>query len=299
MEIFICEYCKKEFKSIYSLAAHKGHCKLIPNKLQRDYVTPGVKGRKTRLQNIQKKIKEGDENIIYRQVKESIKCNCKKCGKEYYITTTRYLFDKGKYNHYCSISCRNSHGKHSQNTKEKISQSLKTSEKVEAIKKQALFNRLHKIFYCKECGKRFCMDNNRNITSKIYCSKECKHNYLSKHTGGYRIGSGHGKQGWYKGIHCDSSWELAFVIYCFDKGFNIERCKEGRKYIYNGIEHTYFPDFIVNGQIVEIKGYSTEQWKSKEIQNPDIKVIYKDEIKKYLDYVINRYGGDFIKMYEK
>jgi hypothetical protein len=43
---FICEYCKKGFKSIYSLAAHKGHCKLIPNKSQRDYVTPAIKGEK-------------------------------------------------------------------------------------------------------------------------------------------------------------------------------------------------------------------------------------------------------------
>lgn len=30
--------------------------------------------------------------------------------------------------------------------------------------------------------------------------------------GGLRVGSGRGKKGWYKGIHCDSSWELAFVV---------------------------------------------------------------------------------------
>ena len=32
--------------------------------------------------------------------------------------------------------------------------------------------------------------------------------------GGYKPGSGRGKQGWYKGYWCDSSWELAFVMYC-------------------------------------------------------------------------------------
>ena len=31
--------------------------------------------------------------------------------------------------------------------------------------------------------------------------------------GGYRKGSGRRKKGWYKGFWCDSSWELAWVIY--------------------------------------------------------------------------------------
>jgi len=98
----------------------------------------------------------------------------------------------------------------------------------------------------------------RNIRGRTYCSKECKHKYLSAHTGGYREGSGRGKQGWYKGIHCDSSWELAFLVYYKDHNLNIERCKEKRSYIWNNEVHSYYPDFITDGGIIEIKGYSTD-----------------------------------------
>ena len=41
--------------------------------------------------------------------------------------------------------------------------------------------------------------------------------------GGYRQGSGRGKKGWYKGFFCDSSWELAYVIYCLDHNIDIKR----------------------------------------------------------------------------
>ena len=75
--------------------------------------------------------------------------------------------------------------------------------------------------------------------------------------GGYRKGSGRGKQGWYKGIYCDSSWELAFLVYYLDHNMNIKRCEERREYFYNNEKHTYIPDFITDEGIVEIKGYKT------------------------------------------
>ena len=116
--------------------------------------------------------------------------------------------------------------------------------------------------------------------------------------GGYRKGSGRGKSGWYKDIYCDSSWELAFVIYHLDNRMNIKRCKEHRKYIYKNKEHTYIPDFVTDFGIIEIKGYKTEQWMIKEQSNPDIKVLYKEDIQFYMDYVIKKYGNDYIKLYD-
>lgn len=83
-----------------------------------------------------------------------------------------------------------------------------------------------------------------------------------------------------------------------DHNLYIERCKVKRTYIWNNEEHSYYPDFITNEGIIEIKGYSTDQWKSKEEQNPDVMVLYKDDMKLYLDYVINTYGTDFIKLYD-
>lgn len=117
--------------------------------------------------------------------------------------------------------------------------------------------------------------------------------------GGLRRGSGKGKKGWYKGIFCDSSWELAFVIWNLDNNKNINRCTERRKYIYNGEEHIYIPDFVIDNNLYEIKGYITKQWLAKHEYNKDIKVLYFEDIKPYLDYVISKYGEDFTKLYDK
>ena len=42
-------------------------------------------------------------------------------------------------------------------------------------------------------------------------------------SGGLRHGSGKGKKGWYKGIFCDSTYELVFVIYYKDHEIPIKR----------------------------------------------------------------------------
>lgn len=62
------------------------------------------------------------------------------------------------------------------------------------------------------------------------------------------------KHGWYKGIYCDSSWELAFLVYHLEHNLNIKRCTERRKYIFNNEIHIYTPDFITDEGIIEIKG---------------------------------------------
>lgn len=86
---------------------------------------------------------------------------------------------------------------------------------------------------------------------------------------------------------------MAFVCYYIEHNFNIERCKEKRKYIFENKEHFYFPDFITDEGIIEIKGWKSNQWEAKQQQNPDIKTLYGKEIKPYLDYVINKYGNNF------
>lgn len=116
--------------------------------------------------------------------------------------------------------------------------------------------------------------------------------------GGYRHGSGRGKKGWYHGIFCDSSWELAFLIYHIEHDIKIERCTQQRKYTFNNKPKQYNPDFIVNNQIIEIKGYDSEQWQSKMEANPDIIVIYEKDMKPYLEYAISKYGKNFINLYE-
>lgn len=132
--------------------------------------------------------------------------------------------------------------------------------------------------------------------TKKKISETCKKNKCS---GGYRQGSGRGKKGTYKGYYCDSSWELAYVIYNLDHNIKFERNEKLFPYEFNGEQHKYKPDFIENGIYVEIKGYFTEQVKAKEFAFPyQLKYIDKESIKPYLSYVEDKYGKDFIRLYE-
>ena len=117
-------------------------------------------------------------------------------------------------------------------------------------------------------------------------------------TGGYIKGSGRGKKGWYKGIFCDSSWELAYVIYCLDHNIDIQRNTQKRKYEYLGRIKNYIPDFIVSGELTEIKGFSSQEWLAKIVSNPDVRVLYEKDLDFVFEYVIDKYGKDFIKLYE-
>lgn len=121
----------------------------------------------------------------------------------------------------------------------------------------------------------------------------------SKNNGGLRLGSGRGKSGWYKGFYCRSSWELAFVIFHLDHSSNIAPCREVRYYTWKGRVRKYYPDFVLNGQVIEIKGYITDQWRQKHLENPDIVLMTRNELSGVIDYVINKYGRDFVVLYEE
>ncbi len=117
--------------------------------------------------------------------------------------------------------------------------------------------------------------------------------------GGFRMRSGRGKKGWYKGYYCSSSWELAWVIYSLEHGVHFTRNTEGFEYEFNGKKKKYYPDFITRDSYVEIKGYDSPQWESKKKQfTHSLKIIDKKEITQYIDYVIGKYGKDYIKLYE-
>ncbi len=119
-----------------------------------------------------------------------------------------------------------------------------------------------------------------------------------RNLGGYVEGSGRGKKGRYKGIWCDSSWELAYLIYCEDHGITAERCTETFEYRFKEKVRKYNPDFIVDGKYVELKGYKTKQWEQKLKQFPHcIEVLYEAEMKPILDYVQSKYKN-FLSLYD-
>lgn len=232
-------------------------------------------------------------------MKITIKQICPRCGKEFEIEIEESLFQKGKYRKFCSRSCANARV-HSEETKRKTSASIKNYYTTHPS--ILPFNTQYKTYICKYCGKEFTMKDNRNTTGRQYCSQKCKDTWLKGNLysklGGYRDSSGRGKSGWYKGIYCSSTWELAFVIYHLDNGLRIERCNEKRKYIYEDIEHTYYPDFVTDEGIIEIKGYNTKQWQAKHKYNPDIKVLFERDIKPYINYVHQKYTCNLTELYD-
>ena len=129
--------------------------------------------------------------------------------------------------------------------------------------------------------------------SKFNCPKINK----SK-MGGLRKGAGRGNSGWYKGYWCDSSWELAWVMYHIDSQIEFTRNTAPYKYIFNDRTFNFFPDFIIDGQLIEIKGYLDDKNRAKIQSVSGLKLILKEDIKPYIEYAERKYGKDFTKQYE-
>lgn len=209
---------------------------------------------------------------------------------------------------FCSRSCANKRVV-SAETKIKIGTKLKLSDKrkeednrrkLESINRYAANPNL-----CHYCGHPMPFEN-RNLK---YCSEKCRKEGKSStafkklhRADTSRHWRGHFKWGTYKGFWCDSSWELAFVMYCLDHEIDIVQNHDSFIYKYDNGTHKYTPDFIVDGTYVEIKGYFTPKDKQKIQQFPErlhIRLITRQEIKKYLTYVESVYGKQFFNLYDK
>lgn len=289
--MYKCPYCNKEYENRQSYAAHISMCKYNPNTHRRGMNI-----------NVSKEKKDIRKEYI---------CTCQKCRKEYTVVVTPRQFETGRYRKYCSLSCANSHIK-SKEERNKIANSLKNSDKfysslltrkppITGAERKPYSGR--KTYKCKQCGKEFNLYTTlRDIKGRLYCSEKCKNEFLvSCKLGGFREGSVKSyKSGWYKNIHCDSSWELAFVLWNIDHGNTIERFKECRYYIKNNVSKKYYPDFIVNNKdIYEIKGIKSEESQLKQKYNTDVIFLYKEDMLPYLEYVVSTYGKNFTYLYDK
>ena len=156
---------------------------------------------------------------------------------------------------------------------------------------------------CPICKKVFETTTSQN---KCYCSRKCKNKwivntgyYKNKGRGGFRPNSGTSKKGWYKGYFCGSSWELAWLIYQLDHNILVKRNKEGFNYNFKGKIKKYYPDFIVNDEYIEIKNYETDQVIEKTKQFPyKLKLLYKKDLMDIFNYVEQKYGKNYINLYE-
>lgn len=108
--------------------------------------------------------------------------------------------------------------------------------------------------------------------------------------------SGRGKKGKYQGFFFASSWELAFIIYCIEHDIHFVRNWKKFEYINDaGCKKNYVPDFIVNDVYIEIKGYITKNVLLKKEQFPyDLQIYDLTKMKEILNYVIQKYGKNFV-----
>lgn len=105
----------------------------------------------------------------------------------------------------------------------------------------------------------------------------------------------------------DSSWEVAFYIYLKDHNIRFEYHTEKFEYYWNNKKHYYFPDFKVFNTFVEIKSkflyekMLTENTKDAAkydcMKKHNVKIFLNCD--KYLAYVKNKYGDNFIKTLNK
>lgn len=120
----------------------------------------------------------------------------------------------------------------------------------------------------------------------------------------------------YNGILFHSRPEIIFYIYCKDHNINCEyNTTFFIEYTYNNKKHRYYPDFIVNGKFVEIKG---DHFFNKDgtMKNPwdkndnlikakyncmiknNIKIVKISEMTKYNMYVKKTYGNHYLEQFK-
>lgn len=173
-----------------------------------------------------------------------------------------------------------------------------------------------KTYCCKFCGKewlttksglgkheRYCKSNPNAVSCIGHSVSEETKKKLREKCGGYRKNAGRGRRGYYKGLYCMSSWELAWVVYQLEHDKQVEQCKEKFEYMMNGEIHHYTPDFKIGDIYFEIKNWHRPDTDFKISAFPKEKTLILIEGKqneKYISYVTEKYGKNFTDvLYER
>lgn len=211
---------------------------------------------------------------------------CKLCNK---VFTKKY--SKSSSGKFCSRHCAAKYSANINRMKIKEKLSIYNKKRLEIVK-QKYYNNPK---LCPICNKIIDYEHKYNKTCSLDCSRKLAvKNNPHINDGGYRKGSSRGHSGNYKGIHCDSTYELAYVIYCLDHNINISRCNEVFEYKLNGKIHKYHPDFIVDGIIIEIKNYYRKENDIKlNAITKEKKILYYEDLIPCFKYVAKAYNKKF------
>lgn len=149
----------------------------------------------------------------------------------------------------------------------------------------------------KESQRRTGKPNNISLQARV----KLRELALTNGLGGYQPTGGRGKKGWYRGYWCDSSWELAWVIYHLDHGVSFIKNTKKFPYVFEEKQRNYIPDFYRADldSFIEVKGYRSVQFDAKVSCFPKtLIVLYENDMDPILGYVVERYGLDFVSLYE-
>jgi hypothetical protein len=113
----------------------------------------------------------------------------------------------------------------------------------------------------------------------------------------------------------DSSTELYFFIYQKENGADIKRANICLDYVFDKKIHHYYPDFMVNDKLIEIKGsqflkkdgtwknpYNSKGDKLLEAKhqcaiNSGVKILYSEDCKIFETWVKEKYSSNYIKQF--
>lgn len=89
-------------------------------------------------------------------------------------------------------------------------------------------------------------------------------------------------------------------MFHLDHGIPFERNRERFEYQWQGEKHRYLPDFrMADGRLVEIKAWLDDKGRAKLEACPGIQVVMKKDMEPFLRYAVEKYGKDFVRLYEK
>lgn len=307
--MIICPICNKEMKCINNshLKIHKLNMKMFKS-LYPNYETETEEVKKKNIENRKKGVIARIASVKL-QAKERLerkkeefkllnKC-CKECDKP-------LLYNSEVSTNFCNHSCAAKY-----NNKNRIvlfTQEGKQKQRLNGFKMLENFVEYQKIRakaqvfnkVCEICKNNFEVGVAKKLNKT--CSLECKKLLHSQVN--HRENNTYGKSGYYQGIYCASSWELAFLIYNKDLGNDIKRCDLTFNYVMKEIQHTYFPDFIMDNIIYEVKGRELEdvEFKTQAVINKGykIEVVRKKEITPIIKAIKQKYNvKDITTLYDE
>ena len=241
--------------------------------------------------------------IKYKEWEKS-KTYCKSCNALIPFSKRDNIFC----NSACAAKYNTTGRKHTKETKEKISTKIKMSPSFQTFVKNTRHeNKKRQIgIECPVCHNIFYVSPYES--QKIFCSKSChikdqQNSFKHCKKPSYKRNHGsNSKKGRYKGIWCESSYELAWVIYNLDHNINFKRNSKSFEYEFEEKTYNYYPDFISNGKYIEIKGYISDRDLAKFSQfpkNETLIILLGDDLKYCFDYISSTYGKEPEYLYEE